>query len=321
MRVLVIDTSYLIYRSYFAYPKLTFQDIPTGAFFGFVKAILGFIQEFKPEQIFFATDTPKPTWRHDILDSYKGTRSPAEQAMISQIPMINQWIQNITKNYLAQDGFEADDYVKTVCTEFLEKNLAEVDEVLIFSADRDLYQLLVYPKVKFIQIKSPKDGYTLFGHEEFVEKYELDPIQWLDYKTLVGDSSDNLAGMSGIGPKTATKILLQIGCLYNLVQVLSIENSDFATNIFHNTKYLINTKEFVENPKNQGFIEKFKETLPLLNQTHFLSSLQNVPDTKLSLRGFDLQGGLAEVEKYGFKSLVSSIKSLAPVMPDSDGLF
>jgi DNA polymerase I len=345
MKHLIIDTSYLIYRSHFAYPRLTSNGVPTGAFFGFAKTVIALIKEYKPDSLIFALDTPKPTWRHDLKDDYKSGRPEADKDMIAQIPVIQNWCKLVTKNYFVQDGYEADDFICTACYNVIQNSiltkehkkpqdddlfgagennnketkvfkpmthqeLAKLDintedHIYIFSSDRDLFQLLVYPNVSFIQNKSSKDGFNLFGPREFREKYELEPIQWIDYKTLVGDNSDNLQGIPGVGPKTATTLLNQVGSLHVLFEQIKIDNSRYILGSWAHQKYESAAKEYIKNPKSIKLLDKIKDNLELLNQTHRLSQLEIVPGGVEISKGFDLHKGVGLFGEYGFKSLVT----------------
>jgi DNA polymerase I len=345
MRHLIIDTSYLIYRSHFAYPRLTTNDIPTGAFFGFTKTVIALIKEYKPDTLIFALDTPKPTWRHELKDDYKAGRPEADKDMVAQIPIIQNWCKMVTQNYFVQDGYEADDFICTACYQIVQKcilakehkrpqdddlfavgdntkkepqifkpmthqelsklDINMEDEIFIFSSDRDLFQLLVYPNVSFIQNKSSKDGFSLFGQKEFRDKYELEPIQWIDYKTLVGDGSDNLQGIPGVGPKTATTLLNQVGSLHVLFEQMEIDNTKYILGSWAHQKYEIASKEYIKNPKNAKLLDKIKNNLDLLHQTHRLSQLEIVPGGVEITKSFDLHKGTGLFQEYGFKSLIT----------------
>jgi DNA polymerase I len=345
MKHLIIDTSYLIYRSHFAYPRLTSNGVATGAFFGFAKTVIALIKEYKPDTLIFALDTPKPTWRHKLKDDYKAGRPEADKDMVAQIPVVQDWCKLVTKNYFVQDGYEADDFICTACYQIIQscilasehknpqddglfgggdistgkpkifepmthQQLAKLDinmkdQIYIFSSDRDLFQLLVYPNVYFIQNKSSKDGFNLFGHVEFREKYELEPIQWIDYKSLVGDGSDNLQGLPGVGPKTATNLLSQVGSLHVLLGQMEIDNTRYVLGSWAHQKYETATKKYTENPKNSKLLDKIRDNVELLHQTHHLSQLEIVPGGVDIENKFDLHKGTQLFQEYGFKSLVT----------------
>ena len=305
-KTLLVDTSYLIFRSYFAYPDLTTKDQKTdqqvhvGAFFGFAKTILGLIKEIQPEVLIFADDRPEPTWRHEVLDSYKAGRPPLEDKMRFQLPIIKQWAGSVTANYAAVPGFEADDIIKTYCEQFPDsKNY----QTYIFSSDRDLYQLLTREDVCFIQIEKSNYQTKYFGARDFVEKYEIEPQQWIDYKALVGDNSDNLKGVSGIGPKTATTILQRIGKLEYLLDYLDTGNMNLAV------------QEFVNDSKNSKIIDKIRVERATLDQTKNLATLSHVPGINQAVPGFDFNLGIDQFQQYNFTSLIKQLGNFkAPVV-------
>jgi DNA polymerase I len=360
MKTLIIDSSYLIYRSYFAYPKLTYNDQPVGAFFGFAKTIIELVRDNKPDQLVFAGDTTDPTWRHKLVDDYKAGRAKIEEAMVSQFPLINNWCKMVSKNVFKFSGWEADDIIfsisldeltqfQTICKKDLEtvpeklsdlfgdskaskipefpirfdelvkKSKDMANEILIYSSDRDLYQMLSLPNLKFIH--SSKGNHEYFGINEFKSKYQLHPLQWLDYKALVGDPGDNLKGVEGIGPKTATGILQEVGCLYSLFEKMNLENKPFfrTAGACWATDHDLNS--YFQNSKNSKMIEKLKQNYQVIRHTYLMSSLQCVPEVKFESTGFVLSDGLDELEKYGFKSLLTMIKKLEPQNVEQEGLF
>ena len=344
MTVLIIDSSYLIFRSYFAYPHLNTGDTPTGAFFGFAKTTLALIKEYSPEYTVFAKDLPTPTWRHLIHKEYKAGRPEADKEMIAQIPIIHGWSQKVSKNCFAVEGFEADDIIfSTALESALDENVLKSEiinkpeislfsensnkadhlkllslsqtppknenQVYIFSSDKDLFQLLILPNIYFIRADN-KGKFSLFGAAEFIEKYQVKAIQWLDYKALVGDGSDNLKGLNGIGPKTATKILNQIGNLYSLAKELNLETNGFDRSYYElNQSEKEKLGEFIRDVKNQKFLENFTTNYDKLKLTYNLGALQLVPKTSLILEKLNLENGNEDFVKYNFKSLLPAVKS------------
>ncbi len=342
MKTLLIDTSYLIYRSYFAYPDLSVGEQPVGALFGFCKAVLSLKKEYQPDRIAFTCDTPKPTWRHKILKDYKAGRPEIEDKMKSQIPLIYDWCQSVTDNYYIYPGYEADDIIFTLTNQLLlpayvkddesipsgselfnkdnsspefpvaivqnqKKKEIKSEEVLIFSSDRDLYQLLVYPEVTFIKNNSFKQKLETFRQINFKEKYSLDTIQWLDYKAIVGDSSDNLKGVPGIGPKTAVKILSEVGGLYNLFNSLNLPIEEFAHCSYYE-KYKDTAKVYLSDSKNHNLLSKITQNQDQILQTYKLSKLQFIPKLDKVSESFDLQKGSLIFEKYRFTSLLKDLE-------------
>jgi DNA polymerase-1 len=340
MKILIVDVSYLMFKSYFGYPNLTFGDKPVGAFFGFSQAILQMQLEIKPDLLVLAKDLPTPTWRHKENSQYKAGRSPMEETMRVQLPQILQWCQELCPNSIAVDGYEADDIIWTVGSKYLrelenfkeqktdvlktdfdsslqakqELQNQEKNQVFVFSADRDLYQLFVYPGVKFV--KTEKGNFSYFDKQLFLEKYQINPFQWVDYKTLLGDSSDNLAGVKGIGPKTATKILAEIGCLANFYNSVGFDASFFEKSLCVSA----NLDSFFENPKNQKWIQALCENYETVKSTYKLATLSIVPNIQISENKNDWQAAKKLLLETGFKSLTKYIDKIEPVKQEV-GLF
>jgi DNA polymerase I len=347
-----------MYKSYFAYPNLTHEGKPVGAFFGFSKTVIELIRHYKPEQIVFACDTPKPTWRHKTMDGYKAGRAEIESDLVAQIPIIHEWSRKVSQNYFAFEGWEADDIIFSICLDLLTnfktvskaelkkqstdvfdlfqdettsnipsfpyrfdelKMQAEQKEnmIRIFSSDRDLYQLFSLDNLAFIN--SSKGDLTEFDKHNFKTKYELEPLQWLDYKALVGDGSDNLKGVEGIGPKTATGFLQQVGSLYAFFGKLGLDNLPFIRTAGASWAGC-NLEEFTSNKKNEKLIEKLKANHKVIIDTYILSALHPVPEAQFGLTGYDLTAGLLELDSSGFKSLITMIKKMEPV-EEQEGLF
>jgi DNA polymerase I len=361
MKILLIDSSYLIYKSYFAYPNLTYNGGSVGAFFGYAKTILQLINTYKPDQLVIAGDTPEPTWRHKLVDDYKAGRARMEDNLVSQLPLINEWAKSITSNFYMVEGFEADDVIFSIAMEALTNmnsipnsssfsktqskssntifdedgvqsgipnfpyNLKELvsnsvdasNQILIYSSDRDLYQMLGLNNLKFLH--GSKFGIEEFGAGEFSTKYELDPMQWLDYKALVGDNSDNLKGVEGVGPKTATSFLQQFGCLYSFCELAGLDKGPFVRTAGACWVTKTDPKSAFNNPKNATLIEKLISNFEVIKHTYLMSSLQMVPGAKLQTTGFEVKSNIELLEMCGFKSLITMINKIDP--QESESLF
>jgi len=322
--ILIVDSSYLVFRSFFAYPRLTDKKgFPTGAFYGFCKTVISLIKDYQPEQIVFAKDMKEPTWRHQIYGAYKAGRPEPDPKMTAQFPIIYDWCQLVNPNTMGVAGYEADDIIFTTTLESLGfegqieigvglQNLTQSaiksdQKVYIFSSDRDLYQLLVLPNV--ICLKSKKGGeLEEIDAEKFSNEFGVKPIQWVDFKALVGDSSDNLKGIDGVGPKTAATILNQVGNLYQLALKLNLDPKAFERSNFE----LISQEKdsldnFLANPKNATFLDKFKTNFDSLSQVYNLASLQFVPNCQMKNKPIELHNGKQIFLDYGFNSLLKDL--------------
>jgi DNA polymerase-1 len=317
-KALIIDSSYLIYKSYFGYPNLTsnlkntaflnrlelpdeqtLQNFPLGAVFGFVKTVFYLVKDIKPTDLIFTFDLKEKTWRHDLKQDYKDGRAKPESNMVLQIPLIQKWTNKITKNNFSTPGFEADDWIFTASKNFLKNS---EDRVLIFSADRDLYQILTDNRVSFV--KTNKFGQLdFFGLNQFVQKYNLKPSQWLDFKAIVGDPSDNLTGIKGIGEKTAVKILNIFGSLRNLFFSQGLILDNFLDNdVEYKPEMLDSFKK--ESSKYQNFLLEIVDKKKLVLENYKLAKLSYVQDVEI-ISGFDFESGMQDLKEYNFNSLIN----------------
>ena len=215
--LVLIDGMAIAYRAYFAFighPLTNARGENTSAVYGFTNAILQFLEKHKPDYAAVCFDTAAPTFRHVMYPAYKAQRQAMPDDMRPQI----QIIKDITKAYnipqVELDGFEADDIIGTLSHLAENNNL----ETIIITPDKDFCQL-VTKKVKLLR---PKDGSSLdlLDEEAVVKKYGLKPDQFIDYLALVGDSSDNIPGVRGVGEKTATPLLQQYGNLEGIYKNL-----------------------------------------------------------------------------------------------------
>jgi DNA polymerase I len=298
-KYLVIDSSYLAYRSYFAYPRLSDdKGTPTGAIFGYAKAIIQLIYKLGVDYLVIAKDTQAPTFRHKELETYKGTRKPMEGNMSVQMPLIEAFSNLITKNNFAIEGFEADDIIYSVVMQ----NSNPENTFYILSGDRDLYQLFVFDNVFFV--KEEKELVTIFSKDEFKKKYELEPIQWVDYKALVGDGSDNFQGLPGVGPVTATKLLNICGSIYNIIKSLSLDSSSFLPILIEKE-----VNSYIYDKKNEILKNKIIDNFDTLKQSYMLSKLMNFEYTTKELDDkITINKSLDMLDQLGMNSIVRYYK-------------
>ena len=233
-KVVLVDGNNLMFRSYFATlysgAMMTNKEgFPTNALYGFVNMMNKIINEEKPEYIAVAFDIGI-TFRHEKYDYYKGKRDETPDDLKKQFPIAKKILTAMGIKYFEIEGYEADDIIGT-----FSKKITELEEFIgvIISSDKDLLQLITDDiEVKLLK---PKD-YIRMNKEVFFNTYGLEPIKMIDLKSLMGDASDNIPGVKGIGEKTALKLLQEYGTLDNIYQ--NIDKIKGATQ----TK-LINDKE------------------------------------------------------------------------------
>jgi DNA polymerase-1 len=210
-KLLLVDGSALLHRAYHAYPPLTTKTGEiVGAVYGVASILVSALDSEKPTHVMVAWDLPKPTFRHIKYVGYKAQRPKADAEMVEQIPMVKQVIETMGIVQVAQEGYEADDIIGT-----LSRLESQDNDVVILTGDQDTMQLVT----DHVRVLTPAKGANppvLYGPEEVWNKYGVHPGQIVDYKALVGDVSDNIPGVAGIGPKGAATLLNQFETLENV---------------------------------------------------------------------------------------------------------
>ena len=211
MKLLILDGNSVINRAYYGVRALTTRDgLFTNAIYGFLNILERMEREEQPEAVCVAFDLHGPTFRHLQYDGYKATRHPMPEELAQQMPIMKQVLRAMNIPIYECQGWEADDVIGTVS-----KICGNNDwECVIVTGDRDSLQLIdKNVHVKLIISKPGQTTATLYDEEKFREEYGFAPIKLIDLKALMGDSSDNIPGVAGVGPKTATELLLKYGSL------------------------------------------------------------------------------------------------------------
>ena len=205
----LIDGSSYIYRAFYGVRHLsTSTGIPTNAIYGFGNMLNRVLREKSPVYLAIALDAPGPTFRHDLSPNYKANRPRMPENLSTQIPFIKRLITALGVPYMEIPGYEADDIIGTLATWASDQGA----EVVMISGDKDLLQL-VSPKVHMWD--SMKD--EVFGPEEVEKRFGVSASQVVEVMGLAGDSSDNIPGVPGIGPKTAQRLIKEFGSIENLL--------------------------------------------------------------------------------------------------------
>ncbi len=205
-RLVLFDGNAIIHRAYWAFPLslTTKKGEIVNAVYGFSRMLLKALEDLKPKFVICAFDLPGPNFRHQAFIGYQAHRPEMEADLASQIDKVHQVVEALGIPIFTQPGFEADDVLGTLSK--LAKRRRKNLEVIIVTGDKDILQLVE----KRIKVLIPNKGFaapTLFGPKKVKEALGVTPDQIIDYKALMGDSSDNYPGVSGIGPKTACQLL------------------------------------------------------------------------------------------------------------------
>ncbi|MGL4736645.1 MAG: DNA polymerase I [Cellulosilyticaceae bacterium] len=217
-RILLLDGLSIANRAFYGIPLLSNKNgTYTNAVYGFLNIMLSMIEKEKPDLLGVAFDVSAPTFRHTQFESYKGTRKGMPEELRGQIPVLKQVLDLMGIHRVEQAGYEADDLLGTLA----KKAEAAGHRVVVVSGDRDLLQITS----EQIELKIPK---TKMGGTEIesyfakdvTEKYEVTPLAFIDVKGLMGDTSDNIPGVPGVGEKTAIKLIKEYGSMENLYEHL-----------------------------------------------------------------------------------------------------
>lgn len=211
----ILDGHSLAYRAFFALPLelTTRQGMHTGAVLGFSNMLLRLKKDESPDYLAVAFDFPSPTFRHKKYKDYKATREKTPPEMSEQLPLIKKILQAFHIPYFELEGYEADDLIGTFARQGEEAGLLTV----IVTADADVYQLLS-PTIKVLITRKGITNLAEITSDRLLEEYGLTPKQWIDFKALKGDSSDNIPGVPGIGEKRALQLLREYGSLEEILQ-------------------------------------------------------------------------------------------------------
>lgn len=215
---LAIDANAIIHRAFHAYPPTlqTEEGVQVNAVYGFTVMLLNALEMFDPKYVLCAMDTHKPTFRHTMYAEYKGTRKPTDLSLIDQFPLVEEVLKSFNIPVLKKEGYEADDILGTV-SKYISNGRWKNENIdtYVLSGDRDLLQLVddrtfvCLPNGNFKNI-------IVYDREQTHEKFGYYPEQVIDYKGIVGDQSDNIPGIKGIGEKTALDMLGKYGSFDNV---------------------------------------------------------------------------------------------------------
>ena len=238
--LVLIDGNSLINRAFYATPPLSTKDgKPTNAVYAFINMLIKIIGDIKPEHILVAFDRKEPTFRHGLFAEYKGTRKPMPEDLRPQIDLLKEVLDVLGIARYEIPSIEADDIIGSAAKKFDK-------ETIIITGDKDSFQLVDDTTSVYFTRKGISE-LEVFSNENFNEKMGINPIQIIDLKSMMGDSSDNIPGIAGVGEKTALSLVQTYGSLENLYENIGELKGKL--------------KEKVESSKDVAFLSKTLATI------------------------------------------------------------
>ena len=206
-KLVLIDGNSLLNRAFYAMSVFTTKDgLPTNGIFGFIKLLFKILDDEKPQYLAVAFDLHAPTFRHKMYSEYKGTRKPMPEELVVQVPVLKDLLREMNICIVEKEGYEADDLIGTLSVKF------DGVSSLIYTGDRDSYQL-ISDHVSVCFTKRGVSDLERLTKENFSAHEGIEPWQVVELKALMGDSSDNIPGVKGVGPKSALALLQAYGDL------------------------------------------------------------------------------------------------------------
>jgi len=289
-KIILFDSNALIYRSYYALPRLEKDGILVNAVYGFLKTYFQLIGLNQIKYAICIFDAKKKTFRNDLYKEYKAKRIKAPDDLYAQIPILKSVLEKLNIPIFIKAGYEADDIVATFAKKLKDKKF----QVIITTGDKDLYQLIDENRVVVCDLKNKFNAY--YNQENFVSDYGFLPKNLVDYKALAGDASDNISGVKGIGKVTAKRLICQYQTLENVyrnIDQIRKENQKVHQKLVDNKEMALLSKKLVKLRNNLKFsfdldksrIDRFDKKIVLekLKEMGFVSLLKFLPKSSIKV--------------------------------------
>jgi len=324
--LLLFDGNALVHRAFHALPPLTVSKTGemVNAVYGFANTLLKVLAEFKPTYWAVAFDRPSPTFRHEMFEEYKAQRPKAPEELKSQIKRVHQLVDAFRIPIFELDGFEADDVLGTLGKQAGEQG----SETIIVTGDNDVLQL-VLPEIKALMPRRTLSDTVLYDEEAVKQKYGIRPDQITDFKALVGDVSDNIPGVPGIGEKTATKLIRQFGSLEGIYDnIANVMPSKLRAMLREYQSQAFQSKELVtivkDVPVNLNLeachVSTYdrSEVVELFRELEFINLLPRLPQDSYQLTAGSFQRGIYQVvnSEAGLNELISQLEAASEIVLD-----
>ena len=239
----VIDGNSLLNRAYYAIrtPMINSKGVYTQGIFAFINMLRKIEADYKPDYIAVAFDRKAPTFRHKAYKDYKAGRKPTPPELLMEFPILKEILEAANISVLEMDGYEADDILGTISRQADERGI----HTYLVSGDRDIFQL-ASDTTSVIYTKRGVSEFGLYDRDAIIEEYGFPPDQFIDYKALMGDKSDNIPGIPGVGDKTARKLIVQYGTVENVIgSIDQMKKSKMRDNIEANAMQAMTSKRLV----------------------------------------------------------------------------
>ncbi len=326
-KLVLIDGHSILNRAFYGVPDLSnAKGLHTNAIYGFLNILFKILEEEKPDYLAVAFDVKAPTFRHEMFAEYKGTRKPMPEELREQVPVMKDVLRAMNVVIVEQAGLEADDILGTLAKR------AEADgmEVALVSGDRDLLQIAT----DIIKIRIPKTKQGRTEIEDYYAKdvlaaYQVTPLQFIELKALMGDTSDNIPGVPKIGEKTATSLMVEYGSIDNIYAHIEEISKKSIKETLQNNRELANLSKALatiktdcdfafdyEAAKAEGYFTK--EAYQLFKQLEFKNMLSRFEDADAGSSNEEIIKGFHIVES---KEEMVKILKTAEKKIDKIGLF
>ena len=291
-RLIIIDGNSIINRAFYALPDMTNSEgLHTNAVYGFTRMLFKIIDDYKPTHISVAFDKKAPTFRHKEYADYKAGRKKMPDELGQQLQPLKELLDTFNIHRMEMAGYEADDLIGTVAKMGEDNDF----EVYIVTGDKDAIQLASNKTTTLITKKGVGEVEE-YNYDSVVERYEMTPTQFIDLKGLMGDKSDNIPGVPGIGEKTGIKLIKEFSSIENI-----IENIDQLKG---------SVKKKIEENKEQAIFSKKLATI-----------IRNVPIEisldELSYGDYDKKAVIEEFKKFGFTTLIKQVLAMDDIEGES----
>ncbi len=257
----LIDGSAVVYRSYFAFiknPLTNSKGQNVSAVFGFLNTMLKLMIDEKPDYVAIVFDTGHPTFRHEMYSSYKATREKMPEELRGQLPIVHELAEHLNIPLLELPGFEADDIIGTLARQGEAKDL----DVFMVSGDKDFMQL-ISDRIKMYAVAKSGTEADITGYDGVEAKFGVHPDQVIDVLGLMGDSSDNVPGVQGIGPKTAATLIKQFGSMEKMYERIDeLKPSKSKERLIEQKEMALLSKKLVTIDVNVSLDVTFEDMLP-----------------------------------------------------------